>query len=134
MNRSKDDTSPLETNLEKFIETMFEIEMLAFNPEAIAHSVFKRKIHNLVKGLINIDKRRAEVNNVYVPSDVIRFIDNDLSPEIYTGAMADAAIQVNMSMQEKMGRFQNLKLHLLMELKKAIPHVYDQYRARTTTQ
>ncbi|KAK3912981.1 Mediator of RNA polymerase II transcription subunit 10 [Frankliniella fusca] len=119
----------LETQLELFIENVRQIRIIVSDFQPQGQSVLNQKIQSLVQGLQEVDKLKAQVQDVHVPLEVFDYIDSGRNPQLYTKDCIEKALTKNEQVKGKIDAYRKFKAHLLVELNNSFPNELNKYRA-----
>ncbi|KAL0270914.1 UNVERIFIED_CONTAM: hypothetical protein PYX00_008184 [Menopon gallinae] len=119
----------LESQLEMFIENVRQIRIIVSDFQPQGQNVLNQKIQSLVHGLQEIDKLKAQVQDVHVPLEVFEYIDQGRNPQLYTKDCIEKALTKNEQVKGKIDSYRKFKAHLLVELNATFPNEIAKYRA-----
>lgn len=83
----------------------------------------------MITGLQEIDKLKAQVQDIHVPLEVFDYIDQGRNPQLYTKDCIEKALTKNEQVKGKIDAYRKFKAHMLVELTNAFPTELAKYRA-----
>ena len=119
----------LETQLEMFIENVRQINIMVADFQPQAQNVLNQKIQRIVTDMREIDKLKAQVQDVQVPMEVFEYIDQGRNPQLYTKNCMTKAVTKNEEVKGKIDSYRRFKAHMLVELSTHFPKETARYRA-----
>lgn len=119
----------LESQLELFIENVRQIRIIVGEFQPQTQPVLNQKIQTMITGLQEIDKLKAQVQDIHVPLEVFDYIDQGRNPQLYTKDCIEKALTKNEQVKGKIDAYRKFKAHMLVELTNAFPTELAKYRA-----
>lgn len=121
---NKESIEALEQNLNLIIETSRHLGIMAsnFHSQGLNH-----KVGSLVSCLKDLDMIKEDFKDVKVPVDVLKYIDNDQSPVLYTKDSMKSVLVKNEQVNGKISQFKEFRSILLDEFKKDFADEYQEY-------
>ncbi|XP_071785894.1 mediator of RNA polymerase II transcription subunit 10-like [Asterias amurensis] len=121
---------PLVESLERFIENTRQLGIIVSDFQPQGQITLNQKLHTLVTGLLEIEKTKAQVQEVQVPLEVFDYIDQGRNPQLYTKDCMEKAVIKNEQVKGKIETFSKFKKSLITELNKMFPEEMEQYKAQ----
>ncbi|XP_064599324.1 mediator of RNA polymerase II transcription subunit 10-like [Liolophura sinensis] len=119
----------IESHLELFIENTRQLGIIASDFKPQGQNVLNQKIHKMITDMQEIDKLKAQVQDVQVPLEVFEYIDQGKNPNLYTKDCLEKALVKNEQVKGKIDAVKRFKNMLIVELSKSFPNEMAKYRA-----
>lgn len=131
---NKESLEALEQNLNLIIETSRHMGIMGSNFQEHSQAALNHKVTSLVKCLSDLDLIKEDFKEVNVPVDVLKYIDSEQSPVLYTRDSMKSALAKNEEVNGKINEFKQFRDILLDEFKKNFTDDYEAYmRTRNET-
>eukprot|EP00271_Cylindrocystis_brebissonii_P004920 TRINITY_DN16859_c0_g1_i1.p1 TRINITY_DN16859_c0_g1~~TRINITY_DN16859_c0_g1_i1.p1 ORF type:complete len:199 (-),score=32.96 TRINITY_DN16859_c0_g1_i1:312-908(-) len=87
------------------------------------------RLNDLVSHLATIQSVADKCNDVQIPVEVVRFVDEGRNPDQFTQAFLKGCVERNEMTKGRVEAFKSLREHLIDEIDEAFPEEMDEFRA-----
>ncbi|KAI8491184.1 PREDICTED: mediator of RNA polymerase II transcription subunit 10-like [Branchiostoma belcheri] len=119
----------LEQHLEQFIENTRQMGIIVSDFQPQGQPVLNQKIHAMITGMQEIDRCKAQLQDVQVPLEVFEYIDQGRNPQLYTKDCMEKSLAKNEQVKGKIDALKKFRSQLMLELDKVFPEEIAKYKA-----
>jgi len=118
----------LEDTLEKFIENVRKLSVVAGDFQPQGQTVLNSTINNIIGGLQEIDSVKSSFSDVNIPFEVFEYIDSGKNPQLYTKDCIEKSLYKNEAVKGKIELYKKFRLELISQIETIFPEEIAKYK------